>query len=120
MTDQSERAAGSGSVAARQASTGESAWRPRAALLRRHLRSIARPVRGLAAFRSWVRGNEIAIVTLAILAGGAGGLVASLMGGATHWLHLMLFGPSAEHGLRAMRNPAPFVVFLMPIIGGLL
>ena len=68
----------------------------------------------------WVRGSEIAIVALAILAGGTSGLIASLMGGATHWLHLMLFGPGAEYGLSAMRNAAPFVVFLMPIIGGLL
>ena len=59
-------------------------------------------------------------MALAILAGGVSGLVASLMGGATHWLHLMLFGPGAEYGLSAMRNAAPFVVFLMPIIGGLL
>src|SRR3954453_13311251 len=84
MTDKSARATSSGAVAARQDSTGESTWRPRAASLRRHLRSIARPVRGFAAFRIWVRGNEIAIVALAILAGGTSGLVASLMGGATH------------------------------------
>ena len=81
---------------------------------------MARPVRGLAAFRLWVRRSEIAIVALAILAGGTGGLVASLMGGATHWLHVTLFGPGAEYGLSAMRNADPFVVFLMPILGGLL
>jgi hypothetical protein len=107
MTDKSARATSSGAVPARQDSTGESAWRPRAASLRRHLRSIARPVRGFAAFRIWVRGNEIAIVALAILAGGTSGLVASLMGGATHWLHVTLFGPGAEYGLSAMRNADP-------------
>src|SRR3954467_2481134 len=120
MTDKSARATSSGAVPARQDSTGESAWRPRAASLRRHLRSIARPVRGFAAFRIWVRGNEIAIVALAILAGGTSGLVASLMGGATHWLHVMLFSPGAEYGLSAMRNAGPFLVFRVPIIGGLL
>src|SRR3954451_3515723 len=99
MTDKSARATGSRAVPARQDSTGESAWRPRAASLQRHLRSIARPVRGFAAFRIWVRGSEIAIVALAILAGGTSGLIASLMGGATHWLHVTLFGPGAEYGL---------------------
>src|SRR5215208_2942890 len=120
MTDKSARATSSGAVAARQDSTGESAWRPRAASLRRHLRSMARPVRGLAAFRLWVRRSEIAIVALAILAGGASGLVASLMGGATHWLHVMLFGPGAEYGLSAIRSAGPLLVFLVPIMGGLL
>jgi chloride channel protein, CIC family len=42
------------------------------------------------------------------------------MGGATHWLHVMLFGPGAEYGLSAMRNAGPFLVFLVPIMGGLL
>src|SRR5215203_4268174 len=98
----------------------ESAGRPRTASFRRHLRSITHPVRGLAAFRIWMRRSEIALVALAILAGGVSGLVASLMGGATHWLHVTLFGPGAEYGLSAMRNADPFVVFLMPIIGGLL
>src|SRR3954465_1727916 len=120
MTDKSGRNTSSGAVPARQDSAGESAWRARAASLRRHLRSITHPVRGLAAFRIWVRRSEIALVALAILAGGVSGLVASLMGGATHWLHLMLFGPGAEYGLSALRNAGPFLVFLVPIIGGLL
>src|SRR4051794_32499784 len=120
MTDKSGRNTSSGAVPARQDSTGESAWRPRAASLRWHLRSITHPVRGLAAFRIWVRRSEIALVALAILAGGVSGLVASLMGGATHWLHVMLFGPGAEYGLSAMRNAGPFLVFFVPIIGGLL
>src|SRR3954451_24792177 len=120
MTDKSARATGSRAVPARQDSTGESAWRPRAASLQRHLRSITHPVRGIAAFRIWVRGSEIAIVALAILAGGASGLVASLMGGATHWLHVMLFGPGAEYGLSAIRSAGPLLVFLVPILGGLL
>src|SRR4051812_19579832 len=68
----------------------------------------------------WGCAGAIAIVALAILTGGASGLVASLMGGATHWLHVTLFGPGAEFGLSAMRNADPVVVFLMPIIGGLL
>ena len=102
MTDKSGRNTSSETVAARQHSTQESAQRPRTASLRRHLRSITHPVRGLAAFRIWVRRSEIAIVALAILAGGASGLIASLMGGATRWLHLMLFGPGAEFGLSAM------------------
>ena len=120
MTDKSGRNTSSEAVAARQHSTQESAQRSRTASLRRHLRSITHPVRGLAAFRIWVRRSEIAIVALAILAGGVSGLVASLMGGATHWLHLMLFGPGAEYGLSAMRNAGPFLVFLVPIVGGLL
>src|SRR3954449_4194303 len=120
MTDKSARPTGSGVVAVRQDSTRESAWHPSTASLQRRLRSIARPARGLAAFRMWVRGSEIAIVALAILAGGVSGLVASLMGGATHWLHVMLFGPGAEYGLSALRNASPFLVFLVPIIGGLL
>src|SRR5215208_6373914 len=120
MTDKSGRNTSSEAVAARQHSTQESAQRSRTASLRRHLRSITHPVRGLAAFRVWVRGSEVAIVALAILAGGAGGLVAALMGGATHWLHLTLFGPGAAPGLSALRNPNPWVVLLMPVIGGLL
>src|SRR4051795_8106958 len=120
MTDKSGRHSSSEAVAARQPSTHERAQRSRTALLRRHLRSITHPVRGLAAFRIWVRGSEIAIVALAILAGGASGLVASLMGGATHWLHLTLFGPGAEYGLSALRSAGPFLVFLVPIMGGLL
>ena len=120
MTDKSARPTGSGAVAARQDSTRESAWRPSTASLRRRLRSIARPARGLAAFRMWVRGSEIAIVALAILAGGTSGLIASLMGGATHWLHLMLFGPAADCWAQRHEMPTPLSVFLMPIIGGLL
>ena len=92
----------------------------RAALLGRRLRLIARPTRGAAAFRIWVRGSEVAIVVLAILAGGAGGLVASVMSGATHWLHLALFGPGAENGLSALRNADPLVLLLVPTAGGLL
>src|SRR3954454_24690136 len=80
MTDKSGRNISSEAVAARQPSTQESAQRSRTASLRRHLRSITRPVRGLAALRIWVRGSEIAIVALAILAGGVSGLVASLHG----------------------------------------
>src|SRR3954467_1526717 len=120
MTDKSARATSSGAVAVRQDSTRESAWHPSTASLRRRLRSIARPARGLAAFRIWVRGSEIAIVALAILAGGTSGLVASLMGGATHWLHVTLFGPGAEYGLSALRNADPVVLVIMPIVGGLL
>src|SRR4051795_1817766 len=120
MTDKSGRNISSEAVAARQPSTQESAQRSRTASLRRHLRSITHPVRGLAAFRLWVRRSEIALVALAILAGGVSGLVAALMGGATHWLHVMLFGPGAEYGLSALRNAGPFAVFLVPIAGGLL
>jgi len=120
MTDKSGRHSNSEAVAARQPSTQERAQRSRTASLRRHLRSITHPVRGLAALRIWVRGSEIAIVALAILAGGVSGLVASLMGGATHWLHVMLFGPGAEYGLSALRSAGPFLIFLVPIIGGLL
>src|ERR1051325_9995553 len=118
MTDKSGRNTSSEAVAARQPSTQESAQRSRTASLRRHLRSLARPVRGLAAFRIWVRRSEIAIVALAILAGGVSGLVASLMGGATHWLHVTLFGPGAEYGLSAMRNAGSFLIFLVPVMGG--
>src|SRR3954470_5320329 len=120
MTDKSGRHSSSEAVAARQPSTQERAQRSRTASLRRHLRSITHPVRGLAALRRWVRGSEIAIVALAILAGGVSGVVASLMGGATHWLHVMLFGPGAEYGLSALRSAGPFLVFLVPIMGGLL
>src|SRR3954469_20587088 len=120
MTDKSGRNTSSEAVAARQHSTGESAWRPRAASLRRHLRSITHPVRGLAAFRIWVRRSEIAIVALAILAGGVSGLVACPMGGATRWPHVVLFRPGAEDGLSAMRNAGPLLVFFVPTIGGLL
>src|SRR3954468_2277177 len=107
MTNKSGRNTSSEAVAARQHSAQESAQRSRTASLRRHLRSITHPVRGLAAFRIWVRRSELALVALAILAGGASGLVASLMGGATHWLHVTLFGPGAEYGLSAMRNAGP-------------
>src|SRR4051812_13496550 len=117
MMDKSGRHTSSEAVAARQPSSQESAQPSRTASLRRHLRSITHPVRGLAAFRIWVRGSEIALVALAILAGGASGLVASLMGGATHWLHVMLFGPGAQYGLSALRSAGPFLV---PIMGGLL
>jgi CIC family chloride channel protein len=120
MTDRTERATSPHVSVARGGSTDGSGRRLRASSLRKRLRSITRPARGLAAFRVWVRGSEVAIVALAILAGGAGGLVAALMGGATHWLHLTLFGPGAAPGLSALRNPNPWVVLLMPVIGGLL
>src|SRR3954468_24884863 len=120
MTDKSGRNTSSETVAARQHSTQESAQRSRAASLRRRLRSITHPVRGPAAFRIWVRRSEIAIVALAIFAGGVSGLIASLMGGVTRWLHLMLFGHGAEFGLSAIRDAGPFLVFFVPIIGGLL
>ena len=71
MTDRSERATRSQAIAAR-----EGGWHGRAASLRRRLRSLESPAQGLAAFRIWVRGSEVAIVALAILAGGASGLVA--------------------------------------------
>src|SRR5215207_7620613 len=104
MTDQPERATGPRVDGARQGLPNDSNRHLRAASLRKRLRTIVRPVRGLAAFRVWVRGSEVAIVALAILAGGTGGLVAALMGGATHWLHLTLFGPGAAPGLSALRK----------------
>src|SRR3954463_5819998 len=120
MTDKYGRHTRAEAVSQRQPSTQESARRSRTASLRRHLRSITHPVRGLAALRLWVRGSEIALVALAILAGGVSGLVASLMGGATHWLHVTLLGPGAEYGLSALRTAGPFLVFLVPVMGGLL
>src|SRR5215218_7227061 len=115
-----ERASGPQLAAARDGSTEESNWRLRAALLRKRLRVIACPVRGVAAFRVWMRESEVALVALAILGGGIGGLAASLIGGVTHLLHVVLFGPGAQFGPNAMRDANPFVVRFVPIAGGLL
>ncbi|MDQ4061369.1 MAG: chloride channel protein, partial [Pseudomonadota bacterium] len=89
-------------------------------MLQRRLRLIAHPARGAAAFRAWVRGGEIGLVALAVLAGGASGLLAVLMGGAAHWLQLVLFGSEAEHGLSTLKTADPLVLLLVPAIGGLL
>src|SRR5918997_3722485 len=113
MTDRSERATGLQTSSTREA-LPEGGWHARAASLRRRLRSLESQVQGLASFRIWVRGSEVAIVALAFLAGGMSGLIASLMGGATHWLHLALFGPGAEQGLSAIREVDPLVVLLVP------
>jgi chloride channel protein, CIC family len=95
-------------------------WQTRSAQIRRRLRLIRRPVRGWAAFRIWMRGSEVALVALAIIGGGAGGLIATLMAATARWLHVVLFGPGAAHGLSAMRQFDPFLVLILPVIGGLL
>jgi chloride channel protein, CIC family len=94
--------------------------RRRASSPLRHLRLVTRPVRGWAAFRAWGRRSEVGLVLLAVLVGGVSGLLASLMGGATHWLHVALFGPGAEHGLSAFRRAPPLLLLLVPTAGGLL
>ena len=77
-------------------------------------------MRGWAAFRAWGRRSEVGLVLLAALVGGVSGLLASLMSGATHWLHVALFGPGAEHGLSALRHAPPWLLLLVPTAGGLL
>ena len=75
---------------------GHSRHRSRAGSRLRHLRLVTRPARGWAAFCAWGRRSEVGLVLLAALVGGMSGLLASLMGGATHWLHVALFGPGVK------------------------
>ncbi|MBB5696488.1 chloride channel protein [Muricoccus pecuniae] len=57
-------------------------------------------------------------MVLAIVAGIASGFLARLLGGAADGLHVLLFGPGAEHGLSAMRRIEPLPLLLLPAAGG--
>jgi len=94
------------------------AWRARRTL--RRLRLVARPLRGAAALRAWIRGAELGLLLLAVGAGGVAGLLAALMGGVTEWTHVAIFGEGADRGLSAMRHGDPLLLLLVPAAGGLL
>ncbi len=56
-----------------------------------------------------------------MLAGGASGLLASLLNAAAHRLHVAVFGAGAEHGPCALRSADPVLLLLLaPAAGGLL
>lgn len=94
------------------------AGRPRPALQR--LRLYAQRLTGLAALRAWVRGGEVGLVLLAVIAGAAAGAVAAAMGGAARTMHLLFFGPEVVRGLHASRDAPVLVLLLVPAAGGLL
>ncbi len=77
------------------------------------------PLRGVAAFRGWVRQTEVGIILLAALVGVVSGLLAVAIGGIARVMHVLLFGPGAEHGLSSLRNAEPWQVLLLPAVGGL-
>ena len=81
---------------------------------------VANPAWGAAALRAWVRRGEVGVLVLAVLVGGASGLLAALLGAASRGLHVLIFGPGAEHGLSALRSGDPFRLLLVPAAGGLL
>jgi len=93
-------------------------WRASLGLHRLH--TYVHSLRGLAALRAWVRGGEVGIVLLALLAGATSGLVAAAMGRAAREIHVVLFGPEAERGLSALHSAAPALLLLVPAAGGLL
>ncbi|UFN49621.1 chloride channel protein [Roseomonas sp. OT10] len=86
----------------------------------RRLRLAIHPLRGAAALRGWFRRGELGLLLLGILVGAASGMLATLMGAAAHALQAPLFGSGAEHGLSTDRGTAPWMLVLMPVLGGLL
>jgi CIC family chloride channel protein len=84
----------------------------------RRARLAAHPVRAAAALRAWLRRSEVGVLTLAVVIGIASGIIAGLMGAMTTWMHVVMFGPEAEHGLSALTNLHP-AVLLFPAVGGL-
>lgn len=96
-----------------------SGWRRQRVRQMRRLRLVVtRPARGLAALRAWLRGGELGVLVLAIVAGVASGILARLLGGAASQLHVLFFGPGAEHGVSAMRRIEPLPLLLLPALGG--
>jgi CIC family chloride channel protein len=91
----------------------------RARRLRRLRLVVARPARGAAALRAWLRGGEVGLLVLAVAVGVASGLLARLLGAAAEHLHLLFYGPGAEHGLSAMRKVSPPWLLLIPAAAGL-
>jgi CIC family chloride channel protein len=120
MIDRSEPASESQIAVAPVASVKDGRRASRTPLFVKRLRRVARPARGAAAFRAWVRGGEVGLVALAVVAGCASGLVAVVFGSAADWLQVALFGPGAAHGLSVIRNANPFVLLAVPAVGGLL
>ncbi len=132
MTPPPESAAGPEAASARERTIAAAATGPRGArvafhgrpraesALRRRLRVAVRRGRGTAWLRAWVRRGEVGLVVLALLVGTTSGLIAALMGGAAHGLHLALFGPGAVHGLSALRGADPLLLLAVPAAGGLL
>jgi CIC family chloride channel protein len=77
-----------------------------------------RALRHLLPLRGWVRGSEIGLTGLAIVAGLGSGALAMLIGGAVHLLHVLFYGPGAGSGLSSLRGALPWLLVLVPALGG--
>lgn len=78
------------------------------------------PRRGIAALRGWVRQTELGVILLAAIIGIASGLLAVAIGGIARVMHVLFYGPGAEHGLSSLQGASPWALLLLPALGGLL
>lgn len=78
------------------------------------------PRRRFGALRGWVRQTELGLILLAVLVGLASGLLAVAIGAIARSMHVVFFGPEAEHGLSSIRHASPWALLLLPALGGLL
>jgi chloride channel protein, CIC family len=91
-------------------------------------RLLKSPARSWAAVRLWVRGGEVGLVGLAILAGAASGFIVAAMRFTTYIMHVTFYGNEAHYGLSALefsqgeehKTAAFLLVLLFPALGGLL
>ena len=101
---------------------------PRARASSAHWRLLTQPRRGWAAVRLWIRGGEIGLVALGVIAGAASGLLVAGMRATTSLVQVLLFGEQAAHGLDTLQfshgamhgAAALLLVLLVPGLGGLL
>jgi hypothetical protein len=77
------------------------------------------PRRGIAALRGWVRQTETGVILLAAVVGAISGLLAVAIGGIARVMHVLFYGPGAEHGLSSLQGASPWVLLLLPAVGGL-
>ena len=78
------------------------------------------PLRGIAVFRAWARQTEVGVILLAAVVGIVSGLLAVSIGAIARVMHVLLYGPGAEHGLSSIRGAEPWQLLLLPALGGLL
>lgn len=80
--------------------------------------AAAPPADRIAAFRAWLRGGELGLVFLAVVAGIAAGLLATAMSAAARGLHVLLFGEGVAHGVSLARGVEWWQLLFIPAIGG--
>ncbi|GAB4071139.1 chloride channel protein [Ancylobacter sonchi] len=80
---------------------------------------VSQPRSLAARLRSMVRTSELAVVALAGLIGVLAGVVVVVLGQATQWLHVALFGIAPDAHLSTTIGLAPLVLVLVPTLGGL-